>query len=189
MLDIKVGEIAKKKLITIEEGASVASATEMMSERNIGSIIVTSDKRPVGIVTERDLVRKILAAGRDPGSTRIGEIMTPHPISIEGDRTLSEAIDLMSRKKIRRVLVTNDGETTGILTQRDILGLSRICLYCGKEIRTVLEYGNAADRYIECECGSRYHTRCANSVVNCVDCSRTIVANVTYTEPSDTLSG
>ena len=96
------------------------------------------------------------------------------------DRTLSEAIDLMSRKKIRRMLVTKDGEITGIFTQRDILGLSRLCLYCGKDIRSVLEYGSGADRYIECECGSRYHTRCANSVVHCVDCSKTIVANVTY---------
>ena len=189
MLDVKVGEITKKNLITIEEGASVASASKIMAERNIGSIIVTSDKRPVGIATERDLVRKILAAGRDPESTRMSEIMTPHPITIDEDRTLSEAIDLMSRKKIRRMLVTKDGEITGIFTQRDILGLSRLCLYCGKDIRSVLEYGSGADRYIECECGSRYHTRCANSVVHCVDCSKTIVANVTYPEPSETMSG
>jgi CBS domain-containing protein/DNA-directed RNA polymerase subunit RPC12/RpoP len=189
MLEVKVGEIAKKNLITIEEGASVGSATKVMAERNIGSIVVTSNRRPVGIVTERDLVRKILAAGRDPESTRVSEIMTPHPIAIEEDKTLGEAIDLMGRKKIRRMLVTKDGEITGIFTQRDILSLSRICLYCGKEIRSVLEHGSGADRYIECECGSRYHTRCANSVVHCVDCSKTIVSNVTYPEPSETMSG
>lgn len=189
MLDVKVGDIAKKKLITIEEGATVASATKVMAEKNIGSIVITHERTPVGIVTERDLVRKILAAGLNPTTTKVNEIMTPHPIAIEEDRTLSEAIDLMTRKSIRRMLVTKNGEITSIFTQRDILSLSRICLYCGKEIRSVLEYGKGADRYIECECGSRYHNKCANSVVHCVDCSRTLVSNVTYPEPSETMSG
>ncbi len=189
MLEVKVGDISKKTLVTLEEGASVASATKMMAERDIGSVIVTRDKVPVGIVTERDLVKKILAPGRDQESTRVSEIMTPHPITIEDDRTVSEAIDLMSRKKIRRMLVTRNGEITGIFTQRDILNLSRICLFCGKEIKTVLEYGKDADRYTECQCGSRYHEKCANSVVHCVDCSRTLVTNVTYPEPHETMSG
>lgn len=189
MLDVKVGDISKKDLVTLEESASVASATRIMAERDIGSIIVTHDKVPVGIVTERDLVKKILAPGRDQASTAVSEIMTPHPITIEEDKTLSEAIDLMSRKKIRRMLVTKNGEITGIFTQRDILSLSRICLYCGREIKTVLEYGKGADRYMECLCGSRYHEKCANSVVNCVDCSRTLVTNVTYSEPHETMSG
>jgi CBS domain-containing protein len=189
MLDVKVGEIAKKHLITIEEGETVASATKIIVERNVGSVVVTEKKHPVGIITERDLVRKVLAAGADPKTMLVGEIMTPHPITIEEDRTLGEAIDLMSRKNIRRMLVTKDGEITGIFTQRDVLGMSRMCLYCGKEIKSLLEYGNGADRYIECECGSRYHTKCANSVVHCVDCGRTIVANVTYSEPSETMSG
>jgi signal-transduction protein with cAMP-binding, CBS, and nucleotidyltransferase domain len=189
MLDVRVGDIAKKKLITIEEGASVASATKMMTELNVGSIVITKDKQPVGIVTERDLVRKILAEGRDPASTTVGQIMTLHPISIDEDRTLHEAIDLMGRKKIRRMLVTKNGEMTGIFTQRDILGLSRICLYCGKEIKSMVEYGKNADRYVECECGSRYHMHCAHNVVHCLDCSRTVVANVVYSDPADTMSG
>lgn len=189
MLDVKVGEIAKRNLVTADVGASVASATKVMAEKNIGSIIITNDRLPVGIVTERDLVRKILAAGRDPSSTKVSEIMTPQPIAIEEERTVSEAIDLMTRKNIRRVLVTKNGEITGIFTQRDILSMSRICLFCGKEIRSLLEYGRGADRYIECECGSRYHNKCANSVVHCVDCSRTLVSNITYPEPSETMSG
>jgi len=189
LLDVKVGDIAKRKLITVAEDATVLSATKVMAELNIGSVVITKDRRPVGIVTERDLVRKILAPGRDPASTSVSEIMTPHPVSIEEDRTLNEAIDLMTRKNIRRMLVTKNGEISGIFTQRDIIGLSRICLYCGKEIRSLLEYGKGADRYVECECGSRYHQKCADSVVHCVDCSRTLVHNVTYPEPQETMSG
>ena len=189
MLEIKVGEIAKKNLVTIDEDELVVSAVRLMVEKNIGSVVVTGSRLPVGIVTEKDLLRKILATGRSIESTKVSEIMTPNPISIEEDRPVSEAIDLMGRKKTRRLLVARSGEVVGILTQRDILSLNRLCLYCGKEIKSVLEYGEAAEPYIECHCGSRYHAACANSVVHCVDCSSTLVPNVVYPEPSETMSG
>jgi len=189
LLEIKVGEITKRNLVTLEEDAPVVSAVRLMVERKIGSIVVTSDRRPVGIVTRGDLLSKILATGRSPESTKVSEIMTPNIIMIEQDRALGEAIDLMSRKNIRRLLVTQKGEIVGILTQKDILSLNRLCLHCGKEIRSVLEWGQAAQPYSECQCGSRYHTRCANEIVHCVDCSRTLVANVVYPEPSETMGG
>src|SRR5579862_6088717 len=112
MLDVRVADIAKKKLITIDEGEMVASATKLMADRNVGSVVITNQRIPVGIVTERDLVRKILATGRDQKATKVSEIMTPNPITIEEDKTLGEAIDLMSRKNIRRMLVTKGGEIT-----------------------------------------------------------------------------
>src|ERR1700722_5983361 len=189
MLEVKVGEITTRNLITIEEDALVISAVKLMVDRSIGSVVVVRDKRPIGIVTERDLVRRILAAGRSSESTKVSEIMTSNPIVIEQDRPLSEAIDLMSRKKIRRLLVTNGGEIVGILTQRDILSLNRLCLHCGKEIKSIQEYGHMAEPYTECQCGSRYHAKCANSVGHCVDCSRTLVENIVYPEPSETMSG
>jgi CBS domain-containing protein len=189
MLEIKVGEITKRNLITIEEDAPVISAVRLMVDRNIGSVVVVSNKRPVGIVTERDLVKKILGAERSSESTKVREIMTSNPIVIEQDRPLGEAIDLMSRKKIRRLLVTNGGEIVGIFTQRDILSLNRLCLHCGKEIKSIQEYGQMAEPYTECQCGSRYHVTCANRVVHCADCSRSLVANIIYPEPSETMSG
>ena len=189
MLEIRVGEVAKRGLITIEEDAPVISAIKLMIDRNIGSIVVTSHKRPAGIITERDILKKILVTGKSTESTRAGEIMTPDPVMIEQDRPLGEAIDLLNRKNLRKLLVTQGGEIVGVVSQRDILSLNRLCLYCGKEIKSVLEYGLAAEPYTECQCGSRYHARCANMVVHCVDCSTTLVANVIYPEPSETMSG
>jgi len=189
LLEIKVGEIAKRNLVTTDEGELVASVVHLMVQRNVGSVVVTRNRLPVGIVTEKDLLKKILATGRSVETTKVGEIMTHDPIAIEEDRPLSEAIDLMGRKRTRRLLVSRAGEVVGILTQRDILGLNRLCLYCGKEIRSVLEYGEPSEPYIECQCGSRYHSKCANSVVNCVDCSAELVSNVVYPEPSETMSG
>jgi len=174
--------------VTVDESASVSSAAELMSDRDLGSLIVTSKGLPVGIVTERDMLRKVIADARDPGSTKVGDIMSSPGVSIEHDRTLNQAIDLMNRRRVRRILVTENGKVVGIFTQRDVLGLNRLCLYCGKEIASILE-GATAEPYIQCECAARYHSNCAKTVVHCADCSRTLVMNVIYPDPSDTMGG
>ena len=115
--------------------------------------------------------------------------MTSQPVTIEHDRTLREALDLMTRRGIRRMLVTQEGQIVGIFTQRDVLAMSRICLHCGKEITSPLDVVGKPEPYIECECGSRYHMRCATTLVHCVECSRTMVTDVIYPEPSETMGG
>ena len=188
-LDVAVGDVARKELVTIGEDEPILSAAKLMVKRNIGSLVVARGSDRVGIVTERDMLKKVLAEGRNPETTKVREIMTSQPITIEHDKSLREALDLMTRRGIRRMLVTQGGQIVGIFTQRDVLALSRMCLYCGKEIHSVLEIGGGAESYIECECGSRYHADCAKIVVHCVDCSRTIFSDVVYPEPSETMSG
>jgi CBS domain-containing protein len=94
----------------------------------------------------------------------------------------------MNRKGVRRMLVTEKGKIVGIFTLRDVMKHTRLCSYCGKEIKSVLET-TEPEAFVECECGSRYHKTCAETVVNCVSCSRTLVTNVVYPEPSETLPG
>ena len=189
ILETKLGSIAKRDLITIDQDASVLSAAKLMVERSIGSLVVTKKGQPVGILTERDMLKKVVATSRKSESTSVGEVMTSNPVTIDLDRTLGEALDLMNRKKVRRMLVTEGGKIVGIFTQRDVLAMNRVCLHCGKEIRSALEFRGEAEPYIECECGSRYHTHCAKTVVHCVDCSKTLVTHVIYPEPGDTTGG
>ena len=189
ILDIKVGGITKRPLTTVDENTLVFSATKTMAERGIGSLGVTRDSRIVGIVTERDLVKRVLAEGRDPKVAKVREIMTQDLIAVDVETPLREALDLMNRRNIRRMLVTERGEIVGIFTQRDVMSLNRACLACGREITSALELGAAAQPYIQCECGSRYHVSCAKVAVNCADCSRTLVTHVMYPEPSDTMGG
>jgi len=188
VLEVKAGSIAKRSLVTIDEDASVASAAKLMGERDLGSLVVTRKGLPVGIMTERDLVKKILADGRDPRSTKVGDVMTSPGVSIEHDQSLSQAIDLMNKRKIRRMLVTENGKIVGIFTQRDVLALNMVCLHCGKEIGSMLQVGSGV-AYVQCECAARYHTDCAKTIVHCLDCSRTLVTNVIYPDPSDTMAG
>jgi len=159
-----------------------------MANDNRGSIVATRGGESVGILTERDVMKKVVAKSLNPSSTKVKDVMTPSPVTIDGDRPLREAIDLMNRKGLRRMLVTEKGRVVGIFTLRDIVKHTRICMYCGKEIKSILETAEP-DAYIECQCGSRYHKKCTETVVNCVSCSRTLVTNVVYPEPSETFGG
>jgi CBS domain-containing protein len=185
--DIPVGQIARP-IITVDEGASIIQASMEMVTNSRGSVVVTSHGNPVGILTERDVMKRVVAKALDPKSTKAKDVMTKAPISVDKDVPLREAIDLMNRKGLRRMLVTENGKIVGIFTLRDIVKYTRICLYCGKEIKSILETSEP-ESFVECECGSRYHTRCAETVVNCVSCSKTLVSNVVYPEPSETFSG
>jgi CBS domain-containing protein len=186
--DLPAGSIARRELVDVDENSSVLEAAKCMVQKNRGSVIVISGGERIGILTERDLLKKVVTKGLDPAATKVKDVMTSHPVTIDKDRPLREAIDLMNRKGVRRMLVTEDGKIVGIFTTRDIVKQTRICVYCGKEIRSILE-SQEPEPYIECECGSRYHKRCSETVVNCVDCSKTIVTHVIYPEPSETFSG
>lgn len=187
VLDVPAGSIARP-IITIDENATVLDASKSIVRNNRGSIVVTRGGESVGILTERDIMKRVVAMSLDPAMTRVKEVMTSSPLTIEKDRPLGEAIDLMNRKGMRRMLVTEKGKIVGIFTLRDIVKHARMCMYCGKEIRSILDSAEP-EAYVECECGSRYHKRCSETVVNCVSCSRTLVANVIYPEPSETFSG
>jgi CBS domain-containing protein len=187
VLDVPAGSIARP-IITIDENASVLDASKAIVSNNRGSIVVTRKGESVGILTERDIMKRVVAKSLDPGKTKVKDVMTLSPLTIDKDAPLREAVDLMNRRGMRRMLVTERGKIVGIFTLRDIVRYSRMCLYCGKDIRSVLDSAEP-EAYVECQCGSRYHKRCAETVVNCIDCSRTLVANVVYPEPSETFSG
>jgi len=187
-LDVPAGTIARRNLIMIDENASILEAAQLMMEQNRGSVLATRSGVPVGILTERDILRKVVAKSLDVASTKVKVAMTSPPTTIDQNRPLREAIDLAVRKGLRRMLVTDNGRIVGIFSMRDIIRHMRTCQHCGKDILSVLE-SKSPDPYIECECGSRYHTKCAVAVVNCVNCGRTIVTNVIYPEPSETFSG
>lgn len=116
-----VRNIMAKPVITIERGGSVLEAAKIMSEKNIGSIVVVDRGNPVGIVTERDILQKVVSKGLDASNVKMEEIMTKNPIAIKGDTPIIKAIRILEKKKVRRLLVMDRGKLVGIVTQRDLL--------------------------------------------------------------------
>jgi signal-transduction protein with cAMP-binding, CBS, and nucleotidyltransferase domain len=187
VLDLPAARIARP-IITIDVNASVVDASKKMAETDRGSIVITSGGETVGLLTERDILKRVVAKSMTPSTTKVKDVMTSSPVAIEKDRPLREAIDLLNRKGVRRMLLTDHGKIVGIFTLRDVVKHTRMCLYCGKEIKGYLD-SVEPEAYVECECGSRYHKQCSETVVHCVSCSKTLVANIIYPERSETFAG
>ncbi len=115
-----VRNIMTKDIFSVEATASVTDALNIMVEKDIGSVVVTRDKKMVGIVTERDVLKKCCPMAQC-AVMKAGDIMSSPLVTINVDAAIGEAADLMAQKKIRRLLATEDGEIRGILTERDVM--------------------------------------------------------------------
>jgi CBS domain-containing protein len=122
----KVREVMTEEVISVDIGTSVKDAAEEMERRDISSIVILERGQPAGIVTERDLVRKVLLGGL-PLETEIGEIMSSPLITVEPDTELCEVSNLMAEAKIRRLPVKEGNKLVGIVTATDIFEISPIC--------------------------------------------------------------
>jgi CBS domain-containing protein len=107
--------------VTISRSNSVVDAARLMESADVGSVPVVDGGTPVGIVTDRDIAIRVVAQGRDPGQTQVGEIATDQPYYVHPDQDLDEALELMAYRKVRRLPVVDDGQLVGMLAQADIL--------------------------------------------------------------------
>ncbi|MEM4417811.1 MAG: CBS domain-containing protein [Nitrososphaerota archaeon] len=188
--DTKVRDVVRTPLITVNVSDNVRYVAKVMVEKNISGVLVVDSGKPVGIVTERDLVAKILAQDKTPENVKAGDIMSTPLITVDIDKPLSEAVDLMNRKKVRRLLVTEQGKVVGIFTQRDVLALERVCGYCIKPIKPrLMSRPEEGEITVTCSCGVIYHLDCAKTVGYCLNCAQKIVAEIIYPRPEDTASG
>ena len=115
-----VKDIMTKEVVTIETNKSVFEAAELMSSKGLGCVIVVIKAFPVGIITERDIVRRIVAKRASP-DVRVTEVMTKTLITVGPDTSLKIAARLMSTNKIRRLPVLKDNKLVGIVVSSDFV--------------------------------------------------------------------
>ena len=109
-------------VVTIEPTATVADAAKLLSERRIGAIVVTgSDRRVVGILSERDIVRALGARGAQVLGTQVADMMTRKVVTCGRGDTLAELMEQMTQGKFRHVPVVEDGKLTGIISIGDVV--------------------------------------------------------------------
>ncbi|MCS6877780.1 MAG: CBS domain-containing protein [Geminicoccaceae bacterium] len=99
---------------------SVGDACRKMDEGCCGSVLVCEGDRLVGIFTERDLVRRVVAKGKDPARTRLRDVMTIDPVTIGPDQPVREAIRIMDEGSFRYLPVVEEGKVVGIVSARDL---------------------------------------------------------------------
>jgi len=120
-----VKEIMKKNVITIDGSMSIQEAAQMMTDANVGCVIVTRKDDPVGIITERDFVTRIAADGR-PLFTEVSHVMSIPLTVIDPDETVWDAAEIMRVKGIHKLPVREGTKIVGIVTTTDIV---KLCSY------------------------------------------------------------
>jgi len=121
MVPVKSCMVPLEKIVKVDRDVSVKTAAEMMRDNGIGSIFITSGEEIIGILTDTDLVRRVVAAGADPLTTTVEKIMSAPIASIEGNRTLLDANDVMAKQHIRHLGITKDGKLVGMISVRDLV--------------------------------------------------------------------
>lgn len=113
----------REQVVAVSPDTPAVEVARIMGEKNVGSVvIVTGDNRPAGVITDRDLVVRIMARGVDPGEVRAGEIPNRDVITFRDSMGIYEAIQKMAAETIRRMpVVDDDGKLIGIVTMDDII--------------------------------------------------------------------
>lgn len=118
---VKISQIMTKEIISVKSEASVSEAASIMVRNEVGAVVVTKNSTPVGIITEVDILKRCCIGKACSEELKTEEIMTKSLVTINADAAIGEAAILMSDKKIRRLLVTENGKIVGIVTEKDVL--------------------------------------------------------------------
>ena len=116
----QVRDIMQKKVITIELQRTVQDAAVILKEKHISFLVVVKDSKPVGVISERDIVRKIVAESVDSKSTQLEVIMSRNFKWVEPNASIESAVQKMLNNNIRRLVVLEDENLAGVITQTDL---------------------------------------------------------------------
>jgi CBS domain-containing protein len=123
-----IGEICSRQVIFIRKSESVRQAAQLMREYHVGALVVAEESGeklvPVGILTDRDIAVGIVAKGLDAEALSVGEVMTPEPLAVRESAGVSETIELMRTRGVRRLPVVDaNGGLVGVVTADDFIDL------------------------------------------------------------------
>ena len=159
---MSIGRICRKRIDLIDQNESVREAARRMREREVGFLVAIDAKaRPVGVLTERDLVARVLADGHDPASMRVRAVMTPKPNTIAVEAPIGTAVSLMQFGAVRRLPVVDQaGKVVGLVTLDDVTALlAEEFTMIGKLLESHMPYrhglGEAASRSVSHDTAAR----------------------------------
>lgn len=125
LLESTISPFINPKLVVASSDLTVTDAAKVMLESRVNSVLVFEDDTVIGIVTDKDFLKDIVSKGLDPTKIRIKEITNSPLITIHKNSKISEALELMKKHDIRRLIVKDDKRTIGTLSQNKIIGNER----------------------------------------------------------------
>ena len=119
-MSLRIEDVMVKEVITIDEASTVKQAANTMNKYEIGCLIVTRNWKAVGILTERDLLKRVVSQGKSATRTKVSTVMSKPIIVVEPDMDLEEAARLMFKLKVKKLPVVDRGRLVGLVTLTDI---------------------------------------------------------------------
>ncbi len=119
-MSFKVEDVMIENVVTVDADATVKEAVEIMNKHEIGCLVVMKGHKLVGILTERDVLKRVLAESRNPEKTKVSEIMTTPVITTSPTTDLEEAAKLMFEKSVKKLPVLSEGKLVGLVTLTDL---------------------------------------------------------------------
>jgi CBS domain-containing protein len=121
---VSIQSLLQRPVCTLAADATCQEAAQLMRDEGIGCVVVAEEERPLGIVTDRDLVVRVIAAGRDAGKTLLREIMSAEPVFLTGERGFDQLLATMRQQGVRRVpVVDHAGRLEGVIALDDLIPL------------------------------------------------------------------
>jgi CBS domain-containing protein len=120
-----IKEVMTRDVRACEPNATVAEAAKLMAQEDVGPVPIVEDGRLAGLVTDRDIVVRVVAEGRDPNTTTVGEIASTELVTVSPDNDLDEALKLLAERQVRRLPVVEGDRLVGIVAQADIARLGK----------------------------------------------------------------
>jgi CBS domain-containing protein len=136
-MDELVRDIMTKEILTISEKDTALKAAQLMSEKGVSSLIVLSDDQPIGIITERDFIKKVCLKELKLSSIKVGDMMSKIRTSASPDTSIDVAVQRMVNNRIRRLPIIDNGKLVGIITVTDL----------AKHLRTILLLNRAVSHH------------------------------------------
>lgn len=121
----QIRDIMEKNVLTIEQDRTALDAARLLTEKDISFLVIVKEKKPIGVVTERDFIKKLVAENKSPSEVPLSEIMSYKYRSVEPSTKIEDAIQKMLNHKIRRLLVIDNEELVGAITQTDLTSFLR----------------------------------------------------------------
>lgn len=147
LIPIKAEDVMVREVVTLDENVSAKKAAEIMAQEGVSAIIATSEGKAKGILTERDILKRIVAEDKNSRKTKVKEIMSSPLVTIEPSTDLEEAAHLMFEKKIKNLPVIHENRLIGLISLQDICRLQPEVL---RLLRQAMETPNNLQKVLSC---------------------------------------
>ncbi len=117
-----IGSLMSTEIITAQPGETISHAAYVMTTNGVGAVLVVEDEKLVGVLSERDILTRLVGEGGDVLQTRVDDIASAEPITVSRDTPVRECSQLMRDKQIRHLAVVEEGRPVGIVSARDLFG-------------------------------------------------------------------